>query len=60
MDLLYLLSLLPGGITPEDLDILWAKVTHQNRQIHLEVNNMKEAVNITLGASNQSKLAASG
>ena len=51
MDLLYLLSLLPGGITPEDLDFLWAKVTHQNRQIHLEVNNMKEAVNIKLGQS---------
>ena len=28
MDLLYLLSLLPGGIIPEDLDLLWAKVTH--------------------------------
>lgn len=37
MDLLYLLGLLPGGITSNDLDYLWGKVTDQNKKMHLEV-----------------------
>ena len=28
MDLLFLLGLLPGGISPDDLDYLWGRVAH--------------------------------
>ena len=33
-DLLDLLGLLPGGISPVDLDYLWGKVTKQSRKVH--------------------------
>ena len=48
VDLLYLLALLPGGINPADLDLLWDKVRRQNNKYHHEAQRNQSATGIEL------------
>lgn len=54
MDLLYLLGLLPGGISAADLDLLWGKVTQQSRKMHLEAKGERDGAGPNQAAMNVS------
>ena len=60
MDLLYLLSLLPGGISPDDLDYLWGKYSQENRKHQLEVKHGDNANNISALHNNSYHSKAAG